>query len=241
MKLRIQSQSAHQTGAISFLRWIRNVLFVVGVLALGYYGGVTLDTKIYQRHQTHRFQLAAKEAMSSRPVRVTSPGVARYVQAGSPLGQIQIRKIGLAVMILEGTDQRTLRRAVGHIPETALPGEPGNVAIAGHRDTFFRNLRTLEKNDEIMVTTLDNTYHYLVDSSEVVEPTDIEVLKASDNATLTLVTCYPTWYVGPAPKRLIIHAHVEDARAAADERRAVARAVPQAPEGEESPQRRDPH
>lgn len=226
MRLLIESQSTHPKRAISILRWSRNVLFIVGILALGYYGGVALDAKIYQRFQTQQFQRAAEEAKPLSPLRLTSPGAPRYVRAGSPLGQIQIRKIGLAVMILEGTDKRTLRRAVGHISATALPGEAGNVAIAGHRDTFFRNLRTLEKNDEITLTTLDNTYRYLVDFSEVVEPNDTEVLEASDNATLTLVTCYPTWYVGPAPKRLIVHAHLEGARAAADETRTVARAVP---------------
>ncbi|MBZ5698392.1 MAG: class D sortase [Acidobacteriia bacterium] len=225
MKLRIAWQMSHSTRSSRFLRWSRNVFFVIGILALGYCGYAVLDAKIYQGYQTQRFQRAAKEAKSSShmganvippatvpsPVQVTSPGAASFGitgRAGSPLGQIEIPKIGLAVMILEGTDNRTLRRAVGHIPETALPGEPGNIAIAGHRDTFFRHLRDLEKNDEITLTTLDNTYRYLVDFSEVVGPNDTEVLNASDIAILTLVTCYPPSYIGPAPKRLIVRAHM---------------------------------
>ena len=110
-------------------------------------------------------------------------------------------------MILEGTDAKTLRRAAGHIPRTAVPGQQGNVAIAGHRDTFFRGLRNLLKDDEITLTTLNGTYRYRVDSTKVVEPEDIWVLDHSDNAILTLVTCYPFYFVGPAPQRFIVRAH----------------------------------
>ena len=110
-------------------------------------------------------------------------------------------------MILEGTDARTLRRAVGHIPGTPLPGQRGNVAITGHRDTFFRPLRNIRKYDEIRLTTLSGSYRYRVDSIKVVEPEDMEVLDNSDDAILTLVTCYPFYFVGPAPKRFIVRAH----------------------------------
>ena len=124
------------------------------------------------------------------------------------LGQIEIKEIGLAVMILEGADNRSLRRGVGHIPDTALPGQPGNVGIAGHRDTFFRSLRKIAKSDEITLKTLNGSFRYLVDFSEVVEPDEMEVLDPSSDSILTLVTCYPFSYVGPAPKRLIVRAHL---------------------------------
>jgi len=110
-------------------------------------------------------------------------------------------------MIMEGTDGRTLRRAVGHIRGTPLPGEQGNVAIAGHRDTFFRPLRNILQDDEITLTTLNGSYRYLVDSTQVVPPEDTQVLDNSDDTTLTLVTCYPFYFVGPAPKRFIVRAH----------------------------------
>jgi len=110
-------------------------------------------------------------------------------------------------MILEGTDDGTLRRAVGHIPGTPLPGRSGNVAIAGHRDTFFRPLRNVRKDDEIKLTTLNGSYLYRVDSTRVVEPENIQVLEASDEAILTLVTCYPFNFVGSSPKRFIVRAH----------------------------------
>ena len=86
------------------------------------------------------------------------------------MGRIEISRIGLGVMILEGIDDRTLRRAVGHIPGTPLPGQFGNVAIAGHRDTFFRPLRNIRRDDEITLTTLNGSYRYRVDSTSVVEP-----------------------------------------------------------------------
>jgi len=123
------------------------------------------------------------------------------------LGRIEIGTIGLSAMILEGTDGKTLRRAVGHIPGTALPGQQGNAAIAGHRDTFFRGLRNILKDDEITLTTSNGTHRYRVDSTQVVEPEDIWVLDHSDESILTLVTCYPFYFVGPAPQRFIVRAH----------------------------------
>ena len=110
-------------------------------------------------------------------------------------------------MIMEGSDRKTLRYAVGHIPGTALPGQRGNVAFTAHRDTFFRGLRNIHKDDEITLTTIDGSYRYRVDFTEVVERTATEVLNNSADSILTLVTCYPFYYVGPAPQRFIVRAH----------------------------------
>ncbi len=110
-------------------------------------------------------------------------------------------------MILEGIDEGTLRRAVGHIPGTPLPGQRGNIAFAGHRDTFFRGLRKIRQDDEIMLTTLSGSYRYRVDSTKVVEPEETEVLDDADDDLLTLVTCYPFNFIGSAPKRFIVRAH----------------------------------
>jgi sortase A len=88
-----------------------------------------------------------------------------------------------------------------------LPGQSGNVALAGHRDTFFRDLRRIEKKDEITLTTREGSFSYTVDYSEVVQPDDMEVLGPFSDAILTLVTCYPFAYVGPAPKRFVVRAH----------------------------------
>jgi sortase A len=114
-------------------------------------------------------------------------------------------------MVLEGDSAHTLTRGVGHIPGTALPGESGNVGLAGHRDTFFRALRNIRDGDEVVVTTLQGCYRYRVVSSEIVSPNETRVLYASAIPSVTLVTCYPFYFVGSAPKRFIVHANrVED-------------------------------
>ncbi len=226
MKVQIRSWPGHRAYGLSLLRWSRNTLFAIGILAPGYYGYVSVDARIFQDRQTRQFEQATRQSELVPPVDETpnpqipidvSPAAATRWSSltleppGSPgavLGRIEIEKVGLAVMILEGTDNRTLRRGVGHIPYTALPGQRGNVGIAGHRDTFFRGLRNIARNDEITLTTLEGTFRYDVDFSEVVEPNDTEVLDPSSDATLTLVTCYPFSYVGNAPKRLIVRAHM---------------------------------
>jgi sortase A len=189
------------------LRWTRNSFLILGVLALGYSGFALLDMKLYQAYQARRFQ---QQLNSVRPAIASAGGVADLPVGtipGGALGKIEMARIGVAAMILEGTDERTLRRAVGHIPGTPLPGQSGNVAIAGHRDTFFRALRNVQHDDEITLTTLDGTYRYLVDLTRVVPPEDTQVLDDSGGAILTLVTCYPFYFVGPAPKRFIVRAH----------------------------------
>jgi sortase A len=208
-----------------WIRWSQRIFFVIGILALGYAGFVLLDTQLYQADQSRRFQkqldILRAPAVSdehlhsaSIPPASTNESLleAEHIDiAGirrAPLGRIEISTIGVAAMILEGTDAKTLRRAVGHIPGTSLPGQRGNVAITGHRDTFFRPLRNIRKNDEIKLTTLSGSYRYEVDSIKVVGPKDMDVLNDSDDAILTLVTCYPFYYVGPAPKRFIVRAHI---------------------------------
>jgi sortase A len=125
----------------------------------------------------------------------------------SVIGRISIPRLRLSAMVREGTEEGTLRRAVGHIPSTALPGQAGNVALAAHRDTFFRGLRGIRKQDKVTVETLDGSYDYVVDSLKIVKPSDVSVLKpVADQQSLTLVTCYPFNYIGSAPKRFIVHA-----------------------------------
>ena len=207
----------------SVLRWCRYPFLLIGLIVLAYCGYVFLDAKVYQAYETWRFQQALKRAAplnssseSSHPlIPATAPPGTGNVGTdsrggvglkGSIFGRIEIGSIGLSVMVLEGTDGRTLRRAVGHIPGTALPGEQGNVAIAGHRDTFFRPLRNIHVDDEITLTTLKGIYRYRVESEELVEPEDMSVLGDSTDDVLTLVTCYPFYYVGRAPQRFIVRA-----------------------------------
>jgi|SRR5579872_1013606 len=122
------------------------------------------------------------------------------------IGRLEIPNLHLVAMVEEGADAGTLRRAVGHIPGTALPGGKGNVGLAGHRDTFFRALREIQINDDIELQTENDTYRYVVESTQIVGPRDVQVLRPSAAASLTLVTCYPFYYVGSAPKRFIVRA-----------------------------------
>ena len=181
------------------LRWSRNVFLIIGLLALSYVGFALLDARLYQAEQARRFERALKETNLAR---AESPAIA--VSEGSPLGRVEISAVGLTVMVLEGTDEGTLRRAVGHIRGTPLPGQRGNVALAGHRDTFFRGLRKIRVNDEITLTTLSGSYRYRVDSTKVVKPEETEVLEDYGDDILTLVTCYPFNFVGSAPSRFIV-------------------------------------
>ena len=178
----------------------------MGAAILGYCGYVLIDTKLYQRDQTRLFQ---QQITDSRRASAGNTGVheaAFHPSVAGALGEIEIPRIDVAAMIVEGIDSRTLRRAVGHIPGTPLPGQQGNVGIAGHRDTFFRALRNVRQDDEINLTTYDRSYHYRVTSTQIVEPDATQVLAHSDGDILTLVTCYPFYFVGPAPRRFIVRA-----------------------------------
>jgi sortase A len=125
-----------------------------------------------------------------------------------PIGEIEIPSVGISAIVLEGEDDHTLRLAVGHIPGTAIPGRSGNVGIAGHRDTFFRPLRKINAGDEIRFSTEAGTFTYRVISVRIVHPDVIEVLDETQRPTLTLVTCYPFYYVGAGPQQFIVQAEM---------------------------------
>ena len=122
------------------------------------------------------------------------------------MGRMEIPRIGLSVIVAEGTEEATLRRAAGHIKGTEFPGGPGNVGIAGHRDTLFRPLRNIRQDDVILLTTLQGRYSYRVVSARIVAPSDVAVLNSDGHEILTLVTCHPFYFVGPAPNRFIVRA-----------------------------------
>ena len=221
MKLTIKRR-IFPTRTQSLLRGSRYLFFIIGILALAYCGYVLLDAKLYQAYQARRFQEELKDSQSNAnrepagtlplpPFEDAKPATAESLDptdnSRSLLGRIEISTIGLSAMVLEGVDRRTLRRAVGHIPGTPLPGQPGNVALAGHRDTFFRALRNIHEGDEITLQTVSGLYRYRVDFTKVVDPGEMRVLDNSTDAILTLVTCYPFSYLGPAPKRFIVRAH----------------------------------
>jgi sortase A len=180
------------------LRWVRLALFAGAIATLSYCAFVVVDTWIFQRDQRRQFEslLADKRASAVAPTAAAS-GV---------IGLLDIPRLGLSVMVVEGAGTRALRRAAGHIPGTALPGQRGNVGISAHRDTFFRPLRNIRQNDVITVSTLGGEYRYRVVSTRIVSPSHVEVLDPSATEILTLVTCYPFYFVGSAPDRFIVRA-----------------------------------
>ena len=141
----------------------------------------------------------------SKPVGTSGRSRAR-IERGSWLARLEAPSVRLTATVLEGSDDRTLRRAAGHIEYTPPPGKPGNIGIAGHRDTTFQTLRDVKVGDPLLLTTADRTYEYRVSRTWIVEPTDVEVLDPTERPALTLVTCYPFSFIGSAPKRYIVRA-----------------------------------
>jgi len=156
-------------------------------------------------------------------LREQDPGSFKPVSpADHTLGRIEIPRVGVSAPILEGVDDRTIRRAVGHFPETPLPPDAGNVALAAHRTTLFYGLRHIRIGDTITLTTPKGAFRYRVARTWVVDPTDVSVLDASNKRVLTLVTCYPFDYEGSAPKRFIVRARAIPVAQAAPELGAAA-------------------
>lgn len=127
-----------------------------------------------------------------------------------PLALLRIPALNLEVPVLRGTDEFTLNRGVGIIRNTSLPGQAGNIGIAGHRDGFFRGLKDIKKGDTISLVTLTGTSVYTVDRIRITDPNDVSVLSPHEKSSLTLVTCYPFYFVGPAPKRYIVEASLKE-------------------------------
>ena len=181
------------------LRWSQRSLLVIGVSMLAWCGYVLGDTWTFQRAEQHQFERL-------RVDRIATTFAIPPPAAGGLIGRIDIPRLHLSVVVIEGTGGATLRRAVGHIRGTAMPGHQGNVGLSGHRDTFFRPLRNIRRADVITLTTLDGEYRYRVVSTTVVAPSDVAVLDSDGREILTLVTCYPFYFVGAAPKRFIVQA-----------------------------------
>jgi sortase A len=129
---------------------------------------------------------------------------------------LRIPKVGIEVPVFEGTSDLVMNRGVGHVSGTALPGASGNVAIAGHRDGFFRGLKDVHQGDVIEVqhpiSGGERTDRYVVNKLKIIVPNDTSVLKPTDGQTLTLITCYPFYYVGAAPERYIVQASLLTSR-----------------------------
>jgi sortase A len=188
---------------------LERALFVAAAVCLGWYGGVKVAAS---REQTLMARELASSSSGARPPTggpSADAGGSYVVPTDSVIGRIDVPRLKLTAMAREGVDDRTLEIAVGHVPGTALPGDAGNSAFAAHRDTFFRSLRGIHDGDEVVVTTPRGRYRYLVTTTRIVRAEDVSVLDPTPHPALTLVTCYPFYYVGSAPYRFIVRAELE--------------------------------
>jgi sortase A len=208
------------------LAWIERSLYAAAVVLVGGWAAITADARLYGYFQERRLEqlIVDRRAALEPPVAATRPRhvipvdpaphptpapSARPAAADAELvGRIEIPRLNLRAIIAEGIDARTLRRAVGHLPGTPRPGDAGNVVLAGHRDTFFRALKDVREDDIVRITTPRGRYEYVVEATAVVEPTRTDVLGATAEPSVTLVTCYPFYLVGDAPDRFVVRARL---------------------------------
>jgi sortase A len=164
-----------------------------------------VDARAYQVRAAQQLELPARHI--ERPVWPSADAPVVLVPLeGEAIGRIDIPRLGIGVAIAQGESEAVLRTAVGHLADTALPGDIGNVVLAGHRDTYFRPLKDIRVGDAITIRTRDGAFEYRVESTSIVPPTDLSVLDATGGRTLTLITCFPFFYIGSAPDRFIVRA-----------------------------------
>ena len=212
----------------STVRWLRRTLVFTGLALLGYCAFVMVDRWQFQGRESLALDQAIQRSRNSNPqpagplplqeqsghagagktgvARQRPPNAGHSTASQNLIGRIEIPRLGLSAMVVEGADSGVLRRAVGHLPSTPLPGESGNAVVTAHRDSFFRPLKDIRKDDAIRFTTPSGKYFYRVVSMTVVEPSDLSVVNRTADETLTLITCFPFSFVGHAPRRFIVRA-----------------------------------
>lgn len=197
------------------LRIVQWILIVVGIVLIGYWIGMRLDSWFGGASAVEEFEKARSNVLPMElPVDTAlwaEDRIEEYRESlehdfDAPLAVLRIPKIDLEVAVLEGTSELALNRGIGHIAGTPLPGEDGNIGIAGHRDGYFRGLKDIAIGDLIELETLAGPQDYAVTKLLIVEPPDVWVLDATEAPSITLVTCYPFYFVGSAPQRFIVRA-----------------------------------
>lgn len=208
---------------------LQSILLVAGLALVAFSSAVYLAGRIHSRMSIARFHSVTDESKPSAietavltasssvdtslwsEKRIRDYGQTLSEQFDEPLAVLRIEKIHLEAPVLDGTDERILNRGVGRIIGTAHPGQPGNVGIAGHRDGFFRGLKDISLGDIVQLETREGTQTFTIDSIKIVSPNDVSVLRQDDVNAVTLVTCFPFYFVGDAPQRYIVRAILKDA------------------------------
>jgi LPXTG-site transpeptidase (sortase) family protein len=191
------------------------LLLAAGLVCLTMFFWYELEGSYYQTSLSRAFDAQQRQGPTERDHRGGDGGQSTSdgERSGAPprearpelVGRLEIPRIGVEVMVVNGADAASLRRGAGWLPDTAWPGD-GNAAIAAHRDTYFRPLRSIRKGDTVLLTTSDAHYSFRVEWTAVVDPGDTAVLEPTGKPALTLITCYPFYYVGNAPQRFIVRA-----------------------------------
>ena len=174
------------------------LLLLLGAVLLAYVSWEYGSMYFQQRRLAREWQ-RQQEVEQQNSVSTPAPET-----AGDTLTRLSVPKINLESVVVEGTSHSALLIGPGHLQDTPAPGESGNSVISGHRDTFFRHLNDLQMGDEVLVQRGGKTFTYKVTGKRVVEPTDLSVIAPTKDPEMTLITCYPTYYIGPAPKRLVV-------------------------------------
>ncbi len=193
------------------LRRAEIVLWVVAIGAIGYCSVAYASAAAHQRREKAALNAAADADFASHPD--AASGV-RKIAVQEPrdygvLGVVEIPRLNISSIVEEGVDSSTLWEAVGHLPGTPMPGQNGNSALAAHRDTYFSGLSEVVVGDEIVFRSVTEKFRYRVESTKIVDADATDALEESATPTLSLITCYPFHYVGPAPKRFIVVARAE--------------------------------
>lgn len=187
------------------IRQFERFLLACGVCCCAVFLTLLVEREWFQYRYVR--ELSRARVLHSTP----SPSLNQRPRQGEPLGQLDIPRLEISAVVVEGDDDRTLRRAVGHLSDSAHPGEPGRVVLAGHRDTFFRNLQWVRKGDVVRMSTPRGSRLYEVRMVQIVAPYDTTAIAPSHGEILTLVTCYPFDFLGPAPYRFLVHAVARNA------------------------------
>jgi sortase A len=204
--------------------WLERFLLIAGIAGLAVWAYFSWGTQLWRNWQDRKFDEAvAKREEAPKPAPQPKP------QEGSVVGRLSIPRLHIRSVVREGANDGVLSASLGHIPGTALPGESGNVGVAGHRDTLFRGLKNISRDDRIQLQTVDKRYDYQVESTRVVQPQDVEVLNPGKDSELTLVTCYPFYYIGSAPERFIVKARLVTEKPAQEAAAPVVKAMEKAP------------
>jgi len=179
---------------------------LLGISCLLWYASGVVRASHYQSQKASELVTARQGAQGSpQTTRKALPAPER-LRPGDVVGRLEIPRLGVSVMVTDGDDDATLAKAAGHLPDTALPCEEGNSAVAGHRDTFFRPVKNLRVHDRLRFVTPQGNFSYTVLHTFIVDPDELWVLQSTGGSMLTLITCYPFSYVGHAPKRYVVQA-----------------------------------